>query len=155
GAELDTDHLAKLDDLVSYATSRGAHVILNPHNFARYDGKLIGSAEVPASAFADLWARLPAKDATNDRVQVNRFNEPNQIATEQWLADANAAIAAIRAAGAMNVVLVPGNFWTGAHAWTKSHYGTSNAEVMLDIVDPADNYVYEVHQYLDEEASGK
>lgn len=33
-------------------------------------------------------------------------------------------------------------------------YGTPNADVMLGVVDPADNYVYEVHQYLDSNYSG-
>lgn len=74
--------------------------------------------------------------------------------TEQWLAAANAAIAAIRGAGASNLVLVPGNAWTGAWTWSLSWYGTPNAQVMLGVVDPAGNYAYEVHQYLDVDGSG-
>jgi endoglucanase len=83
------------------------------------------------------------------------MNEPHTLPTEQWLAAANAAIAAIRAAGANNLVLVPGNAWTGAHSWSQNWYGTPNAQVMLGLQDPANRYAYEVHQYLDGDYSGR
>lgn len=153
--ELTSSYVAKLDDLVAYATGKGAVVILNPHNFARYYGVSVGSATVPASAFADLWKRLAARHAQNPRVIFNLVNEPNGLPTEQWVKAANAAIAAIRGAGATNLVHVPGNAWTGAHSWNESWYGTSNAKAMLDIVDPANNSVFEVHQYLDATSGGQ
>jgi len=74
--------------------------------------------------------------------------------TEHWVATANAAIAAIRRTGARNLILVPGNAWSGAHSWAKDHYGTPNAVAMLKIVDPGDNYAFDVHQYLDADSSG-
>jgi hypothetical protein len=74
--------------------------------------------------------------------------------TEQWLSAANAAISAIRAAGATNLILVPGNSWSGAHSWTQSWYGTPNSTAMLNISDPGNNYAFEVHQYLDSDSSG-
>lgn len=147
-------YFAKLDAVVVYATKKGAHVVLEPHNFARYRGSLIGSQAVPNAAFADLWKRLATPYAKNARVFFNLVNEPHDMPTEQWVAGANAAIAAIRAAGAKNLIHVPGNAWTGAHAWEKTHYGTSNAVAMLGIVDPADNHVFEVHQYLDTNSGG-
>ena len=79
----------------------------------------------------------------------NLVNEPHTMPTEQWVGAANAAIAAIRVAGASNVIHVPGNAWTGAHGWNSSYYGTPNAKAMLDIVDPIDNLFFEAHQYLD------
>lgn len=153
--ELTAPYLAKLDALVGYATSKGAWVVLNPHNFARYYGVLVGSAEVPAAAFANLWRRLALRYGDNPRVMFNLVNEPNNMRTEQWVTSANAAIAAIRAAGAGNVIHVPGNGWTGAHSWASNYYGTPNAQAMLDIVDPADNLLFEVHQYLDPDSGGK
>jgi endoglucanase len=147
-------YLAKLDAVVSYATSQGAKVILNPHNFARYYGETVGSSRVPSAVFADLWSRLAAKYASNARVIFNLVNEPNNMPTEQWVGAANAAIAAIRNAGASNVIHVPGNAWTGAHSWAQGYYGTPNAVAMLDIVDPNDNIVFEVHQYLDASSGG-
>ncbi len=152
--ELDAKYLAKLDALVTHTTSKGAAVILNPHNFARYYGSTVGSSKVPSSAFADLWRRLALRYASNARVMFNLVNEPNNMPTEQWVNAANAAIAAIREAGATNLIHVPGNGWTGAYSWTHSYYGTPNADAMLDIVDPANNLVFEVHQYLDANSSG-
>ena len=57
---------------------------------------------------------------------------------------------AIRDSGARNLITVPGTNYTGAHSWTTSDNGT----VMLGVVDPLDNWIYEVHQYLDADSSG-
>jgi len=149
-----TAYAAKLDALVSYATATGAKVILNPHNFARYYGSTIGSSQVPNAVFSDFWSKLSAKYASNPRVMFNLVNEPNTMPTEQWVSAANAAIAAIRKTGAQNIIIVPGNAWTGAHSWTSNSYGTPNSVAMLDIVDPIDKSIFEVHQYLDGDSSG-
>jgi endoglucanase len=148
-------YFAKLDALVRYVTvTKGGYAVLNPQNFARYYGSTVGSAAVPNAVFADLWRRLAATYKANPRVLFGLVNEPNTMPTEQWVGAANAAIAAIRTAGAGNVVLAPGNGWTGAHSWTSNWYGTSNAVAMLGIKDPASNVLFEVHQYLDVDSSG-
>jgi endoglucanase len=152
-ADFQADELARLDDIVSYATGQGARVILDPHNYARYYYRLVGT-EVPTAAFADLWSKLATHFKYNPRVIFGLMNEPTTMPTELWLSDANAAIAAIRATGATNLILVPGNAWTGAANWSDNGYGTPNAVVMLDVKDPANHYAYDVHQYLDEDASG-
>jgi endoglucanase len=110
-------YFTKLDALVRYATGKGAYVVLNPQNFARYYDQPVGSAAVPSAVFADLWRRLALTYKANPRVLFGLVNEPNTMPTEQWVGAANAAIASIRAAGAGNVVLAPGNAWTGAHSW--------------------------------------
>jgi endoglucanase len=153
--ELTPAYVAKLDALVSYATSKSANVILNPHNFARYYGSTVGSSAVPSSVFADFWRRIADRYKSNPRVIFNLVNEPHDIATEQWVGAANAAIAAIRGTGATNMLHVPGNGWTEAMNWAKTWYGTSNAKALLDIVDSANNTVFEAHQYLDEFSGGK
>jgi len=154
-AALDATYLAKLDAIVSYATSKGARVILNPHNFARYYGSTVGSSVVPNGVFADLWSRLAKHFGGNALVMFNLVNEPHDMGTEQWVGAANAAIAAIRTAGATNTIIVPGNGWTGAHQWSKSNsYGTPNSVAMLKIVDPGNNSLFEVHQYMDADSSG-
>jgi endoglucanase len=152
--EFDAAYDAKLGAIVTYATSKGAHVILNPHNFARYYGNTVGSSQVPNAVFADFWRRLSTEWASNPKVMFNLVNEPNTMPTEQWVGAANAAIAAIRAAGATNVIVVPGNAWTGAHSWYSNSYGTPNAVALLDVVDPADNVIFEAHQYLDPDSGG-
>lgn len=152
--ELDLDYAAKLDALTRYATTRGAFVILNPHNFARYYGELVGSTAVPDAAFADLWRRLALRHAADPRVMFNLVNEPNTMPTEQWVGAANAAIAAIRDVSAPNTIIVPGNGWTGAHSWNEDYYGTPNTKAMLDIFDPWDRVLFEAHQYLDDTSGG-
>lgn len=154
-AALVPAYVAQLDGLVTYATSKNATVILNPHNFARYYGSTVGSSQVPNAVFADLWSKLATRYQSNPRVMFNLVNEPHTMGTEQWVGAANAAIAAIRAANATQTIIAPGNAWTGAHSWNSSSYGTPNAVAMLDIVDPIDNTLYEVHQYMDADSGGK
>src|SRR5258705_4004360 len=140
----DTAEFSRLDAFVNYATSKGAHVAIEPHNFARYypdpanfqssTQGLLGTA-VPNSAFADFWSRLATAYNANPNVIFNLMNEPNTEPTEQWVASANSAISAIRSAGANNLILVPGNAWTGAWTWTQNWYGTRNSTAMLNITD--------------------
>jgi endoglucanase len=82
------------------------------------------------------------------------MNEPHDMSTENWVSASNAAIAGIRSTGATNLILVPGNGWTGAHSWTSNYYGTPNSTAMLNIKDSGNNYGFEVHQYLDTNSSG-
>ncbi len=147
--------LARVQQFVDNATSRGAYVVLDPHNYARYQGAVIGSAAVPNAAFSDFWSRLASAFKTNDHVIFGLMNEPNNMpSTEQWVTSANSAIASIRATGATNLILVPGNAWSGGHSWNENWYGTPNAVAMLNVVDPLDNYAYEIHQYLDPSTGG-
>lgn len=153
-AAFNAAELARLNTFVSAATAKGVFVILDPHNYARYYGSVVGSAPVPFSAFSNFWSRVATLYRTNDHVIFGLMNEPNTMPTETWRDAANAAINAIRVAGATNLILVPGNAWTGAHSWNDNWYGTPNATVMLTITDPANNYAFDVHQYLDSDSSG-
>ena len=153
GAELDVDEEARLRNIVEYATERGAAVILDPHNYARYHGSLIGQGP-SVGDFAEFWTRLATLYRANRRVIFGLMNEPYEIRAEAWLAAANAAIAAIRATGATNLILVPGTNWSGAGSWSSDWgYGT-NADTMQAVVDPADRFMFEVHQYFDSDSSG-
>jgi len=148
--ELSASELALLDDFVDYATSRGVTVVLDPHNRGSAYGSTIGSPELPISAFADFWSRMAQHYAGNANVMFGLMGEPI-MAASTWLEAANAAIAAIRAAGATQTVLVPGVDWDSALGWIV----TDNAPVIgTGVVDPADNYVFEVHQYLDADGGG-
>lgn len=151
----DPAYLERLDALVGYATSRGVHVIVEPHNFARYYGQPVGGSGVDEGVFADLWRRLALVYAGRSSVVFNLVNEPHDLPTEQWVSAANAAIAAIRRVGARNVIHVPGNGYTSALSWASDDYGTPNAIALLDVVDPDDNVVFEAHQYLDATSGGE
>jgi endoglucanase len=162
-AALDTAELNRMDAFVEYATAKGAYVVIDPHNFHRYypdpnnyqssEQGLIGT-NVPDASFADLWGRLATHYMGNSRIIFSLMNEPNTMPTEQLVVSQNTVIAAIRNAGANNLILVSGNHWTGAWAWNKACYKGANSEYMLDIVDPGENVAFEVHQYMDDDSSG-
>ncbi len=151
--DFDADEVAHLSDVVNYATSKGATVWLDVHNYARYYGGVIAQ-DVPVSAFADFWSKLANLYQSNSQVIFGLMNEPNSMSSEVWRDDANAAIQAIRNTGASNLIVVSGNAWSGGYSWNLSWYGTSNATAMLGITDPGNNYAFEIHQYLDSDNSG-
>lgn len=150
----DMNELQPLINSVAMAKSMGFKVIFSPHTHARHFRKQIGTREVPASAFADFWTRLAKLYAGDQDIIFLLQNEPDSMDAAFWLPSANAAIEAIRATGADNMILVPGTIWTSAYHWYGEQAGGSNAEVMNGVVDPLDNYAYDIHQYPDEDFSG-
>lgn len=153
-AAFDPAELARLTTTVNDLTAKGATVVLDPHNYARYGAALIGSSTVPNTDFADLWSRLALAFKGNAKVVFGLMNEPHDMSTEQWVSAANAALVSIRATGATNLVLVPGNGWTGASSWAQNWYGTPNSTALLGISDPGNNFAFEAHQYFDSGSSG-
>src|SRR5262245_250997 len=147
----DAAELARLDDVVNYATSKGLKIEIEPHDYGYGFGALIGSAQTPNSAFADFWGKLAQHFEANPRVIFGLMNEPHDQSATTWLGSANAAIAAIRGVGATQEILVPGSYWDGAWTWTS----TDNAAVVgAGVQDPGHNFAFEVHQYLDSDGSG-
>ena len=153
GGPFDGAELGRLSRTVKYLNGLGAFVIIDPHNYARYRGEVIGEG-VTAEDFGDFWRRLAAAFKDADGVVFGLMNEPNNMRTEDWVEAANAAIAAIREVEAPNLILVPGNHWSGAHAWNGNSYGTPNARALLAISDPLDFTAFEAHQYVDADSSG-
>lgn len=153
-APLYADDLARLKTLVTYATGKGMTVAIETQNFATYFGNTVGVAPVTNAVFADFWSKMAMQFKDNPHVMFDLMNEPHDLPTEQWGHAAQAAITAIRATGATNTILVPGNGWDGAWNWTADWYGTPNSTVMLTLTDPGNNMVFEVHQYLDSDGSG-
>jgi endoglucanase len=154
GQPLDENELKRLKDTVDLLRKNRLTIILDPHNYASYNKTKIGEVPVTVSAFAEFWARLAVEFADRKDVVFGLMNEPNDIAADAWLKAANAAIRAIRTAGADNLILVPGTNWTGAHSWQSDGPGGANGTVMLGVRDPRNNFAYEVHQYFDSDSSG-
>jgi aryl-phospho-beta-D-glucosidase BglC (GH1 family) len=150
---LDATELASLKAAVKAGTGNGQTVLLNPHNFARYDGHVIGDPNdttVSNSAFADFWARLAVAFMDEPLVQFGLMNEPHDMPTAQWASAAQAAVTAIRATGAGHWITLPGNGYTSAWNW----FDNQNDQSMPSVNDPLGRMVYEVHQYLDDNGSG-
>lgn len=153
-----------MQDRVAYLTSKGITVLIEPHggagnNFAKYKGNLVGSADVPNSAFADFWARVATIYKNNPKVVFGLTNEPSNMSTMQWFGAAQATINAIRSVSATNMIMVPGNGWTNAQSWNDNWYDTatpkvSNATGFKTLTDPGKNLVMSVHMYFDANAGG-
>ncbi len=152
-SELDADELARLTHTVEMLRGLGARVVLDPHNYGHYHGAVI-NGDAPGAldsvAFADLWRRLAGVFGADDGVIFGLMNEPRGITHRQWVPAAQAAIDAIRDAGAGNMIAVPGIEWSGAHSWV----GSGNGAALLSVTDPLNNVVFEAHQYFDRDSSG-
>ncbi len=147
---LDATEIGRIDKVVEYAESKGVTVVLDAHNYGRAWGSLIGTGTTTNAEFAGFWGKIATKFKA-DRVMFGLMNEPNVQTAAQWNLSNNAAIKAIRDAGATQKVLVPGTNWTGAHSWVS---GSNDTAIGLKTVDPKNNYAFEVHQYLDSNSSG-
>jgi endoglucanase len=149
GGGIDPDELQRLRTLIQHAATRGLSVLVDIHNFGAFHGHMIGSAAVPTAALAELWGPLAQLFAANPRVVFGLMNEPAGVSGPVLRQAIDAALGAIRRAGAENLVLIPGVGWSGAHDFVRRSGG-----VLDRIDDPANNYAYEVHQYFDFDHSG-
>jgi endoglucanase len=146
------DDIAELHHLIDHAATKGATVILDMHDYGyTMSGKLIGRDAGSVTEVADEWATIAAEFKDHSNVMFGLMNEPNQQTATEWLAGANAAIQAIRDQGATQQILVPGSYGDGAWSWVSSDNDTV---IGTGIKDPLNNYVFEVHQYLDSDHSG-
>lgn len=149
GGPLEPLQLQYLHTLVDYLTNNSRYSLLDPHNFGSGFGGKVGQSATSICLFADLWYKLALEFKDNPYVIFGIMNEPNNQNVTIWRNAAQVAIDAIRYTGATNLITVPGVDWTGAYDW-----GVENAPVMITIEDPINNFVFEVHQYLDIDSSG-
>ena len=159
---LDANYLVGIRNNIAWAKTHGDLVILDIHNYGRYklnengvlntytiDNNYGGTVKVPAAALADLWARISAEFRGEPAVYAyDLMNEPHDMGPANWKAISQAALMAIRATGDNKLIMVPGDAWSSAEQWPKTH-GPSSW-----INDPANNFAYEAHQYFDRDNSG-
>jgi endoglucanase len=151
-------YLANMTASVEACTSLDGYCMIEPHPedsngvYAGWMGNVVGSAGCPNTAFANLWSQLATQWMNNPYVVFGLCNEPNSMSTMQWYQAAQAAITAIRATGATNLIMVGGTNWQDATSWTETYYDTaspqvSNATGWLTLNDPLKNTVCSVHTY--------
>ncbi|RAI38555.1 hypothetical protein CH338_12260, partial [Rhodoplanes elegans] len=149
GGALDQAELGRMIGFLDAAAARGMDVVVDLHNYGRYDDAVIGSPSVPAAAFADFWGKLAG--TLGDHPAVSGFglmNEPHDMGgAHVWPAAAQAAADAIRAAGSHATLVVSGDGWSGAASWPSLNGA-------LRVVDPLDKVLYEAHVYFDRSGSG-
>ncbi|KAJ5112342.1 hypothetical protein N7532_000387 [Penicillium argentinense] len=142
---LDSTYLADLKSTVKFITDSGAHAVLDPHNYGRYNGNVISSTD----NFKAWWKTVATEFADNEKVIFDTNNEYHDMDQTLVLNLNQAAIDGIRAAGAKTqYIFVEGNAYSGAWSWT------DNNDNLKGLTDPQDKIVYEMHQYLDSDSSG-
>jgi endoglucanase len=147
--------MQRIDGVLNNARSRGMQVILDCHNYGRYkiggtNEQILGSSQVPASAFGDFWNRIAQRYKNHAGVYgYGLMNEPHDMNDNaRWPNAAQNAVNSIRNTGDMKYIYVAGDHWSGAHSWRN----TSNEN--LNIFDAQNRIIYEAHQYFDNDSSG-
>jgi endoglucanase len=168
GGPLDPTYVSGLKAFINNAGAEGMQVIVDVHNYGRYNsqwardaaanygyvavgkGDVIGSASVPISAFADLWAKLAGElKGTAGLSYYDIMNEPyNMGGPNVWPSAAQAAVNAIRSVDMDTSILVEGTQWASARWWP-----SDNGD--LHVTDPANKLLYEAHLYFDADGSGR
>ncbi|MCQ4308791.1 glycoside hydrolase family 5 protein [Pseudomonas stutzeri] len=149
--ELNSVELARMMATLDHAKKYNMQVILDMHNYYRYFGKMIGSNEVPVSAFADAWRRIAQKVASHPAVYgYGLMNEPHTT-NGKWPAAALAAAKSIRTIDSTRWVVVAGDRWSSAFHWPSYNTQLVNDPWMRD---SKNNLVFEAHLYFDKDYSG-
>jgi endoglucanase len=149
---LEATELALIDKaLVSLSPFQT--IILDIHNYGKFNGQGLDQIPEGGDWLSDLWQRLADHYKGRPAIAFGLMNEPNGMTPAAWRKMVDHSVAAIRQTGARNLILVPGSNWTGAHSWTNGGTG-SNAAAFSDFRDPGSNYAFEMHQYLDANSSG-
>ena len=136
GAKFNETYFGYFNDAIQYITkTKGVYAILDPHNYMRYNdpsqqpttGSVIGNTSDPTAAttaqFQTFWNALASRYVNNEKVIFGIMNEPHDMPTSLVLQNDQAAINGIRASGAKQLIIAPGNGYTGGHSWNQSAQG--------------------------------
>ncbi|KAI1324872.1 endoglucanase 2 [Xylariaceae sp. FL0255] len=154
GADLDSSNLSQYDQLVQACLETGAYCMVDIHNFARWNGQIIGQGGPTNEQFANLWSQLATKYASDGKVVFELMNEPHDLDIPTWAQTLQQAVTAIRQAGATSqMILLSGTNFDSAATLVSS----GSADALLNITNPdgsTDNLILDIHKYLDEDNSG-
>ncbi|KAM5385665.1 hypothetical protein ACJZ2D_000864 [Fusarium nematophilum] len=154
GGKLDPDKFEKWDMIMQACLDTGAYCMIDVHNFARYDGGIIGQGGPSNEVFAQLWSEIAHKYADQERVIFGLMNEPHDLDIELWAETCQKAVTAIRKAGAKSqIILLPGTNFASAETFVS----TGSADLLGAITNPdgsKDGLILDLHKYLDINNSG-
>ena len=105
---------------------------------------------MPISDLANFWTKLATQLLGQPAIAgYDIMNEPNNLrGLNVWRDAAQAAVNAIRAVDMNTSIYIEGSGWASAKSWLDNNTN-------LFILDPANNLVYEAHQYFDADQSGR
>jgi endoglucanase len=163
---LDTVYANRVLAFASQANTAGWLVIVDLHNYNRYatgafDGdvqvdtyeQLVFGDGLDASHLSDVWTRIATMFLGNPDVVFNIMNEPHdfKVESDNWFADIQTVMDAIRATGADQLILVPNSRGSDVDHWDTyaPNGGSLDSAAALAIADFADNFAFDMHAYQD------
>ena len=147
---LDEKYVAALKQSVSMMQERGMKVLLDMHDYDRYNGQLIGSESVPTKAYSDVWKRLAEVFKDNPAIWgYGIMNEPYRT-NGTWPVAAQAGIDGVRSVDTTTMIVIGGDGFSGTQHWS-----SNGAELPKQLRDPSNNLCWEGHCYFDNNSSGK
>jgi endoglucanase len=146
--DLNQRYLSHIKEFLNDSKSNQLKVVLDLHNYGRYESQLIGSKSVPDTAFKDIWFKL-ANEFKNDSTvfAYGLMNEPHDT-NGLWHKVAQSGVDGIRKVDSNKTIYVGGDGWSGAMSWPDQNPHPF-------VIDPKSNIVYEAHIYFDDNFSGK
>ncbi|MCJ1474939.1 hypothetical protein MMC13_003599 [Lambiella insularis] len=155
GGTLEPGCSAHYDMLVQACLATGSHCLIDVHNYARWNGGIIGQGGPTNEQFANLWSQLATKYASESKVMFGLMNEPHDLPDlNLWAESVQCAVTAIRQAGATSqVILLPGNDYTSAGSFVSGGSAAALCNV-TNLDGTVTNLIFDVHKYLDSDGSG-
>ena len=161
-------YIKRLDSVIRDLTSKRYYVILDLHNYMRYNKQNVtldvvnvdpnGTDVITADRMTGLWLNITRRYGSQYMI-FGLMNEPHDVFQD---ALTQYTMAALDGLVSSRLTLLSGNYWTGLHSWfdhvndTLSHL--TNAEyiiVQFPQVVNSSSYAIEVHQYFDQDSSGR
>ncbi|KAH9937243.1 endoglucanase [Fomitopsis serialis] len=154
GGTINSSFFTGYDQTVQAALSSGSgvYVIVDLHNYARWNGDIIGQGGPTNAEFASIWTQLASKYGSNDRVIFGLMNEPHDLNVTEWAASLQYVVNEVRSAGSENYLLLPGSTYSSAGT-----FPTEAGPYLVNITDPlggTGKLLFDVHKYLDSDNSG-
>jgi endoglucanase len=154
GGSLNENNFGRYDQVMKACLATGAYCMIDIHNFARWNGGIIGQGGPTDEQFVSLWSQLATRYAGNNRIVFELMNEPHDLDVPLWAQTCQKVVAAIRQAGATSqMILLPGTNFDSAATLVSS----GSAAALMAIKNPngtTDGLLLDIHKYLDEDNSG-
>lgn len=148
-------NMGQYSQLVRGCLATGSFCIIDVHNYARFEGQVIGQGGPTNAQFASMWSQIATTYRNESKVIFGIMNEPHDLPNlSMWADSVQAAVTAIRMAGATTqMILLPGTDFT--HAQTYVENGSAGNLSRVHNPDGSNtSLIFDVHQYLDSDDSG-